>query len=324
MNKFFLLSLLALSTLTSAFAQQVNYRDDIIYLDEQPYAIMKKSGGMMSDYSVRTLDNKEVMMVHFDKGDGGSLKYLATFTASGMQVFLKNDFGFGKKLAKEVVENNLIKNGALNPAGERRFLMSHSSAAGEVIVNDNPPPPAYKTTTYNSAQRTEGDDTYSYSSQNSNSSYQSAPTTYKTTTTYKSVQHYGDDSYGNNNSNQSSNSYTSYSSDDATVRPRTVDRDRGQNIYVAGDRIRQDNKLIGRYTKTISNADGESYSVFSFLLPDGSKVAEARIKQFNGDHFKLFTIYDNKVRMVSINPDTNIDFDQVREIARYLSEHSYL
>lgn len=312
MNKFFLLSFLTLSLVANIYGQKVSYTGDIIYVDDQPYAIMKKSGGIVSDYSVRTLDNKEIMMVHFDKGDGGSMKYLATFIGSGMQVFIKNDFGFGKKLAREVVENDLVKNGELNPAGERRFLMAHSSGGGDFAPNDSKPvytEPETMTSRTND-YKTDRD---AYTSGNN---YNSTRNTETETRISGTTEHHTDREYYN--SDNHSNTWNE------TSKPGTVDRDRGRNIYVAGDRIRQDNKLIGTYTKNTSASDGTIFNVFSFYLPDGTKIAEARIKQFNSDHYKLITIYDNKVRMVSISPDINIDFDQVREMARYLTDHYYL
>ena len=314
MNKFFLLSFLTLSIVANIYAQKVSYTGDMIYVDDQPYAIMKKSGGIVSDYSIRTLGNKEIMIVHFDKGDGGSMKYLATFIGSGMQVFIKNDFGFGKKLAREVVENDLIKNGELNPAGERRFLMAHSPGSGDYTPNDSKP--AY-TEPETRASRT---DEYKADRDNygSGNDYNSTRHTETETRMSGTTEYHTDRQYSGSDNNKHSNTWNE------TSKPGTVDRDRGRNIYVAGDRIRQDNKLIGIYTKTSSASEGTIFNVFSFYLPDGTKIAEERITQFNSDHYKLITIYDNKVRMVSISPDINLDFDQVREMARYLADHYYL
>jgi hypothetical protein len=316
MKFLFVLHFLFLLITTGLFAQNVSYQNETIYADDQPYAIMKKTGGFVPDYSVRTLDNKEIMIVHFDKGDGGTMMYLATFIGSGMQAFMKNDLGFGKKLAKEIVENNLIKNGDLNPAGEKRFLMLHSAASGQVVVDDNSPPQTLPTngsakTRYEEQQQ----DTYVPVN-----AYNSAPQAETDGRISRTSQYSGDrDSYHSGNNNN----YTTTRTDE-TTRPRIVERDRGQNIYVAGDRIRQDNRLIGNYTKTTFTLYGEIYNVFTFFLPDGSKIAEAKIRQFNADSYKLVTINDNKVRDVSIKEYINIDFDQVREISKFLSKHYYL
>jgi hypothetical protein len=133
MRRFLLLPLFMLIVSAGSYAQKVTYKDEMIYVDEQPYAIMKKQGGLVANYSLRTLDNKEIMMVRFNKGNSGSSQdYTVSFIGTGNQVSMKNDIGFGKKLAKEVVENDLIKSGDINPDGEKRFLLSHNAAASGI------------------------------------------------------------------------------------------------------------------------------------------------------------------------------------------------
>ena|GEM_PF-1562659 len=241
-----------LAIATTVDAQKVVYKDDIIYADDVPYAQMKKSGGIMPNFSVLTLDGKEILIVKFDKGEGGSMRYLATFTGSGMQVFMKNEIGFGKKLAKEVVENNLIKNGNLNPEGEKRFLLSNNTPYGESERN------------YGSQQ---------------------APVNINNGGMHK-------------------------------------ERDRNQAIYLQGQKLLQANMVIGTYQKSIISINGDLYNIYNIYTADGVKIAEAKTRQFNAGSCKLSTINDNKV--TSINIDSDIEFEQIKQIATYLSDHFYL
>ena len=245
--------LVFLTVLPTVYAQKVVYKDDMIYVDDVPYAQMKKSGGIMPNYSVLTLDGTEILMVKFDKGEGGTMHYLATFIGSGMQVFMKNEIGFGKKLAKEVVENNLIKNGYFNPEGEKRFLLSNNIPNSE------------SERSYNSQQ---------------------APL----------------------NGTTSSGVHK--------------ERDRNQAIYLQGQKLLQANMVIGTYQKNIININGELYNIYNIYSPDGVKIAEAKTRQFNAGSGKLTTINDNKI--TSINIDSDIEFEQIKQIANYLSDHFYL
>lgn len=230
------LSLFALGT---SPAQTVTYKSDTIYVDGQPYAIMKKHGAVVPDYSVRTLDNKEIMMVRFNKGEGGTQQYVVSFISSGVQTTMKPDIGFGKKLAKEIVENHVVKSGDIDPNGEKRFLLAY--------------PPAGSNT---------------------------------------------------------------------ELMPGMVQRDRAQDIFIAGKKIMQANVVIGHYKKSVSPINGELYNVFLFYLPNGAMIAEATLKQFNCRFCKLYTFRDNQEWSISVRSD--MDFDQVKEISVYLSLHYYL
>jgi hypothetical protein len=254
MKRLLLFSLFCLLTSPVLWGQKVVYKDDIIYVDDVAYAQMTKRGGIVPDFSVSTLDGTEFMMVKFDKGEGGTMQYIATFIGSGMQAFLKNDIGFGKKLAREVVENNLVSNGHFNPEGERRFLLSHSGTP-------------------------------------------------------------------NSQSERTPAARNSMSNNTDAGRTMPKERDRNQGIFLRGQNIMQANIIIGSYQRNVITINGELYNMFYFYTPDGAKVAEAKVRQFNAGSCKLTTVSDNKITSVGI--DSDIEYDQVKQISAYLSDHLY-
>jgi hypothetical protein len=95
-------------------------------------------------YSVKTLANSEIALVKFDdatKNPDGSAGYFRfTFLQSGAFGHFTPGMNIPKGIAKAVVENDLIKDGAINPEGEKRFLALYPSKLTNqptVIVNVN-------------------------------------------------------------------------------------------------------------------------------------------------------------------------------------------
>ena len=105
-----------------AFAQDVVIKKETIYKDGEPFARILKSGSIIHDFSIRTLDDEEILAA-IHQGDGR--EYTITFMASGAKATMQGGFSFAKTLAKELVISKIIKDGKLNPDGERRFLLLH-------------------------------------------------------------------------------------------------------------------------------------------------------------------------------------------------------
>src|SRR3972149_1655357 len=68
---------------------------------------------------------------------------------------------------------------------------------------------------------------------------------------------------------------------------QTVERKRDATIYVFGEEIKQDFKVIGSAKK--------SQKTISFFLPNGTKIAEATSQNYNDPQWKIVTMKDNKV-----------------------------
>ncbi len=122
-----LLTLLLLTASFAVSAQDVSVKKDVIYKDDVPYAKIQKSGAILHTFSVSTLEGEEILVAQ-PQGDGRI--YNIVFMASGAKSAMQGGFNFSKKLAAELVASNLIKDGRLNPAGERRFLLLHPAEGG--------------------------------------------------------------------------------------------------------------------------------------------------------------------------------------------------
>lgn len=140
MKRYFLFFLFLSTVCVGAFAQKVSYKKETIYVDNEPYAmLLKKGNALVKNYSLQTMDGKEIFYAKYMEGASGlarigdvvgnttnsDMYYEITFVESGERAIFDdiNSFKVGEAIAKEVVENNLIVNGALNPEGLRRFLM---------------------------------------------------------------------------------------------------------------------------------------------------------------------------------------------------------
>lgn len=106
---------------------KVRYKNDTIYKNTVPYALMTSTGGnsALAVYSVRTLLDSEIAIIKYDRSitnaDGSGAMFRFTFVKSGAygHIDAYTEQGF----AEVVVNTDLIKNNRLNPDSERRFLL---------------------------------------------------------------------------------------------------------------------------------------------------------------------------------------------------------
>ena len=128
--KTFLLSALLLALSSAAFAGKADWERDTVYNDGHPYAIMHKTGGITHVFSIRNLRDEELILIHFvnryDAGGQNTGYYAVSFLADNREGEMGNEINLAKRLVREIVANDLIKDGAVNPAGERRFLMLYT------------------------------------------------------------------------------------------------------------------------------------------------------------------------------------------------------
>jgi len=108
-------------------SRAVTWETDTIYKDNAPYALLLRKGrSTMKEYSIRTLTNSEIAYAKYDANGqdaGGHEYYRFTFLGSGAFGHFPLTPKMDKRLSEAVVENELVADGAINPAGERRFLL---------------------------------------------------------------------------------------------------------------------------------------------------------------------------------------------------------
>ena len=175
MKKFILknifLSLIFAATAYSAIAQKmkVTYDDDTIKVNGAPHALMykKSAGALIYDFSIRTMSGTELIFIKallrdtygrapsFAYGKNQEVYHEINFIGSGGKAELQHQSAKG--FAKLVVENNLIKDNAVDAEAEKRFMQVYHgnypetnsapqnySPVVNVNINNNstPPPPA--------------------------------------------------------------------------------------------------------------------------------------------------------------------------------------
>ena len=123
---------------------------DTIYNAGIPYAILKdQRRGLASDYILYSLNGKELADMPYEcVDDANSASKQTCYTAF---LFLQSgkrgevQIGIGMKIEKLIVENDMVKDNDINPAGENKFLMRYPPKYSNkpqnttvVIVNNGP------------------------------------------------------------------------------------------------------------------------------------------------------------------------------------------
>lgn len=139
----------------TAHAQNVSFKGDVITVDKKPYAKLTKGGTMMMrDFTLLTLDDKEVMKA---KGNIVSLPsnetfiyYMMTFQPGGETAEMsKTGLNFQQQLAEALVKNEVMRDGQPNPDGIKRFTEAYGEKlsakyAAEKDAQANAKPLDYK------------------------------------------------------------------------------------------------------------------------------------------------------------------------------------
>jgi len=133
--------LLALSVLT-LHAQKTALKGDVITVDKVPYAKLKKSGSMlMRDYTLTTLDDKEVMLaksvfVSLPNNDR-FVYYTLTFRPGGEVAEMPSPgLGISQRLAEAIVQQGVMHDGQPDPAGIARFVKAYSEKYSEKYAKE--------------------------------------------------------------------------------------------------------------------------------------------------------------------------------------------
>ena len=123
MKKYICLLIMLLAAYLSADAQGVAVRKDGIYNNNALYAKMDKTGaGNSVIYSVKLPKGSEILNARYDEW---LHNYVITFTESGQQITMKNEPDFDQKLAKAVIESNMVVGGQYNVRSEAHFMSKY-------------------------------------------------------------------------------------------------------------------------------------------------------------------------------------------------------
>lgn len=127
----------------SAYAQKqkVTVDDDTIKVDGHNYAIIEKKSGLAFDFTIKSLDGKEQIFfkmleyndpqeVNSGNPKGRVTYFEVTFLNSGNKCEVMCP-GTKKGTAKIVVENALIKDNAVDPDAEKKFILINGTKYSE-------------------------------------------------------------------------------------------------------------------------------------------------------------------------------------------------
>jgi hypothetical protein len=112
--------------------QKVTIDDDTIKVDGHPYGIIERKG-IVFDFTIKSLDGKEQIYLKYmefydphevsSANPKGTVNYFeVTFLNSGGKCEVMTAAN-KKGVAKIIVENNLLKDNAVDPDAEKKFIM---------------------------------------------------------------------------------------------------------------------------------------------------------------------------------------------------------
>lgn len=146
------LSLLFLFTIgftTFAQKQKITVDDDIIKVDGVDYAKIEKKSGLSFDFTIKSLDGTDLIYFKFmefnnpNKVNSGNPNgrvtyYEVIFFGSGEKCEVQSP-GTKKGVAKIVAENNLVKENAVDPESEKKFILISGNNYSKERDNLNDP-----------------------------------------------------------------------------------------------------------------------------------------------------------------------------------------
>lgn len=266
---------------------------DTIFVGGSPYAVMIADEGSnlgVKDYTVYSLDGVDLIYISHDGYDKPNP---AMTTNNGLERVIYRIFTFleteevceikwtlGQDLDEIIAKNNLISENVLNKEAAHKFVIKNGKRFSE------------------------------------EKSHISVSINTSTNVGNPYANHYGAYSnYGNVSTNVNTGSSVNTNNSNIGI----VERNRSAQLFIFGDKLQQDFKDIGFAKEKTELANGKSYRVIRFTLPDGTLVAEARGESFNSTTLIVTTMKDNKRQSVSY-----AFAKQIEEVAKYLIDHYYL
>ena len=134
MKKLILLLFITASCTTFAQKQKITVDEDTIRVDGVSFAILEKKTPSAPSYTVKSMSGTPLMHWQFyDFNDPGEVSnsntsgrvtyFQITFLGDKQQCEIRPVMANSKHVAKVIVENELIKNGAINQEAENNFVL---------------------------------------------------------------------------------------------------------------------------------------------------------------------------------------------------------
>lgn len=155
MKQILLIIFLSISAITFAQKQKISLEEDTIMVDSKPYAILEKKRGLTMSFTLKSLSGTELGFFNLQEfndpkeasnaNSNGRVTYFeVTFFNDSRQCEI-NIPATKKSVAKEIVENNLVKENAIDTEAESRFILINGmkfterrkALGGTVIIINN-------------------------------------------------------------------------------------------------------------------------------------------------------------------------------------------
>lgn len=113
-----------------AMAQLVNYRKEMVYIDDKPYAYLFKSGSIWAkDFNLQSLKNEDIMhakpiMKEMDSGYD-FVYYEISFKGTDKKAEIEDSKDFGERLAHELGIFEVLVNDEINLPGIQKFIAKY-------------------------------------------------------------------------------------------------------------------------------------------------------------------------------------------------------
>lgn len=145
--RFFSFLILFIGLTGSLKAQQISYRNEKVFLNNQHYGYLVKKGSVWAkDYSFQTIRNEEVASIkaiNKEMANGHDYVYYeVSFKGYTQKGEMDENPDFARQLAIEMAVYNILKNDVLNPEGVDKFLARYPATISKRLdgkhIKDDP------------------------------------------------------------------------------------------------------------------------------------------------------------------------------------------
>ena len=122
------------------FAQTIKIKDNIATVNGTPYCIIEKSGTLVSNYSIKSLDGNELIYIKTEVLNLPSKEvktyHVVTVLETEETFEMEVRFGMAKFLAKEFYNNEVIQENKINADGLKKFKIKYAGNFREKYLQE--------------------------------------------------------------------------------------------------------------------------------------------------------------------------------------------
>lgn len=256
-----------------AWAQKMIYNREkrVFNINDKPYIGLVQVGGgdfTASDYSIRTLAGKEIIVLRANKRKG----YYEVLFMATLEKGYHDDYNMSPRdAAKLVYDNDLVKGDSLDGEAKRRFMYLYGKELRPDKIDDG------KYTLGDAVDEIDDVATKLFKGEGEKRDR----TTRETPQTPQPPQTPTNADY------------------------QTIERNKAHPIYISFDEISQGVIVIGKYTEKVEHTAGKPVTYMQITFPNGSAVAEIKGEGILPDVYEIFTFADRRSYTFKVQVATN-------------------